>query len=463
MFTRKIVPWLAAGQLLGLAALATARPAAGANQQDIPQSETFRPAAVAEVLLNSLHPSALQELAAEVLERSPRIARAKQRAAAVAARAPQVRALPDPVASLRLFVLPPETRVGPQLLSVSLSQRFPWFGKLALAERAALLEATAVETKIEVVRLDLLLETRRLAYELAFLKAHRDAIEAERSALVRFEKAAQARYASGTGMQQEIVRIQAQITRVDTLRLEIAERRITLLSALNILRDRPANEPVELPPLPELSDVRFDLEVLRRIASENRPELAAIDSHIAAHATLEELALRQFRPDLTLGFSYTAVEGRGDTVGRSNPPEDNGDDILALTGSLNLPIRRGRLEAAVEEARAKRWAAEEEKRQVLAEIEGTLGDLAARIPLLHNHLQLLETVLLTQAREALRSAEIAYGTGKLSAVDLLDAEVVLFEVRIAAARTRADLTVALARLERAAGRPLTHLTGSSTP
>ena len=121
---------------------------------------------------------------------------------------------------------------------------------------------------------------------------------------------------------------------------------------------------------------------------------------------------------------------------------------------MNLPVRRRKLEAGVAEAQATRWAAEEDRRRILAKIEGSIGDLTARMPLLFQHQRLLETVLLKQAREALRSTETAYSTGKLNAVDLLDAEVVLFEVRIAAERTRTDLAVAQAQLERAVARPL---------
>jgi outer membrane protein TolC len=179
----------------------------------------------------------------------------------------------------------------------------------------------------------------------------------------------------------------------------------------------------------------------------------AAEAEIAARKTLVELAEKGFRPDVTLGLSYTAVERRGDAAGRTNPPSGNGDDVFALTGAINLPVWRRKLEAGVEEAEALRRAAEENHRRLLAGIERSIGDLAARMPLLFEHWQLLETVLRVQAREALRSAETAYSTGKLNAIDLLDAEVILFEVRIATARTRADLAVARAELERAVARP----------
>lgn len=459
------MPCLALCQVLGLYA-------AGSLQAQQPQ-RTLSPAATdsghpvsgesgnsnwseaADSLLGSIHSASLHDLIAEVLDRNPEIARAERLAVAAEMKAPQVRALPDPVAALALYALSPETRTGPQRLSASIRQKFPWFGKLALREQAALYAASAVRAEVEGIRLDKLTAARKLVYELGFLDAYEDIVNGERSILARYEQAAQARYAAGTGLQQEVVRIQAQITRTDTRLLEISERRASLVAQLNRLRDRPAATRItDSLDANDPSEPAFEATTLHALARSYRPELAASEARIAASSALVSLAEKNFRPDITLGLSYTAVERRDDAAARLNPPEDDGDDILALTGSLNLPIRRKKLEAGLEEASAFRWAAEEAKRSVLAEIESTIGDLATRMPLLFEHLTLLETVLHKQARKALRSAETAYSTGKLNAVDLLDAEVVLFEVQIAAARTRTDLALAWADLERAVAQPL---------
>lgn len=410
----------------------------------------------ASSLLKSIKSRGLREVALEVLERNPEIARAERLAVVAELQAPQLRALPDPVAALSLFVLPPETRAGPQRLSLSLQQKLPWFGKLALREQTALYAAAAARAEVETVRLDLLTKARRLAHELTFLDAYEAVVSTERGTLVRYEGASQARYASGTGLQQEIVRIQAQITRADTRLLEIAERRSKLTANLNRLRDRPMNTPFGELEAYEPPEPIFDPAHLLDLARSRRPELVAAEARIAAGSTLVSLAEKGYRPDVTLGLSYTAVEPRQDRAGRLSPPEDNGDDILALSGSLNLPIRRQKLAAGLEGAQASKWAAEEAKRAVLADIESAIGDLTTRMPLLFEHLSLLEKVLEKQARESLRSAETAYSTGKLNAVDLLDAEVVLLEVQIAAARTRADLAIARVELERAVGQSIEH-------
>ena len=473
---RNLFPWVAVSLLVWIPCSVKAQDATdrvgapGATEttaHSIPVGETVSPRELdgssvglsettssSRILVDALEPAALRALANEVLDRDPQIARAERLAAAVAVRAPQVRALPDPVAALKVFVLPVETRVGPQRVSLSIAQKLPWFGKLALRERIALLEAVAAEEEVERLRLERIEKLRRLIYELGFLAAQQDIVDSERVTLVRYERAAQALYAAGGGLQQGIVRIQAQITRTDTRLLELEERRARLASEINALRDRPAQEPIPAIALPAVGLPVPRLGELRQIADASRPVLAAARARISVAKARGELAEKDFRPDLTLGLSFTSVESREDAPGRANPPPDNGDDIVALSGSFNLPIRRQKLEAGLEEAQSLRWAAEEAERSLLAEIESAIGDLETRIPLLVRHLNLLETVLVKQAQEALRSAETAYSTGKLNAVDLLDAEVVLFEVRIATERTRTDLAIAHAQLERAVGQPI---------
>lgn len=440
---------------LGLALATASFTVPGLAQPASPESPSLSSAPApspARALLASLPSEGLRALGSDVLARNPQIARARHQAAAAAARAPQVAALPDPVAALSLFLLPPETRTGPQRLTLSLQQKLPWFGKLRLRERAALAQAAALEHDIEALRLDLLTKVRRLNHELAFLAASERIVEGERITLARYEQAAQARYAAGTGLQQESVRIQAQITQIDTRLLEIREQHGARLAHLNALRDRPAGTLVTTPPeSPSTSHLKAT--GLASLARLKRPEMTALAARLAAADAHLELATKNRQPDLDLGLSYSVVEKRRDRPGRLMPPPDNGDDVLALSGAVALPVWRHKLTAEVAESQSRRSALEAERRALEAEIDRALGDWTTRLPLLEQHLELLDGVLLKQAREALRSAESAYSLGHLNAIDLLDAEVVLFEVRIAAERTRTDLANGWAELERAVAAP----------
>ncbi|MBZ0090234.1 MAG: TolC family protein, partial [Thermoanaerobaculia bacterium] len=297
------------------------------------------------------------------------------------------------------------------------------------------------------------------AYELGFLSAQEEILREDRDTLVHYEELARARYASGVGLEQAVIKLQAEITRDENRLLDLANRRAALASALDALRDRPAGGmspgivlPDGPPPLSTL-----DLAALRAAAVENRPEVARSRAMIAAAGVGGELAQKEFRPDLTVGLGYTLVGKRQDAPGRAMPPQGNGDDILGVTLGVNLPVWRERLEAGVVEATARETAAEEELRSTLAGIDQSLGELAARLPLLDEQLALFTGLLSTQAEEALRSAEAAYAAGSAGALDLLDAERVLLEVRVGTARMRADSLIARARLEGALAAPLASL------
>ncbi len=61
-------------------------------------------------------------------------------------------------------------------------------------------------------------------------------------------------------------------------------------------------------------------------------------------------------------------------------------------------------------------------------------------------------MIIPQANESLASAEAAYTTGRQDFLDLLDAERVLFQVRLTYHRLLADYWIALTDLEHGVGR-----------
>lgn len=423
------------------------------------------PSGPASEVVASLADPGLRDLAREVLARNPGLAATRARARAAEREAPQARSLPDPMASLTAFLLTPETRVGPQRAMVALSQRFPWFGKLGLREQAALYGAASAWAEVAAGELSLVTETRRLAYELTFLAAWEGILKNDRAILERYEELARTRYAAGVGLEQAVIKIQAEITKVDARLLQLADRRAEVTAAVNALRDRSPVAPVPVVSLPTAKEPKLagDLDTLSARAVALRPEIERADAEISRAETRVDLAKKDYFPDVTLGAAYTVVGTREDAPGRAMPPPDNGDDIFGVTASVNLPIRRGRLDAAVEQAVEQGLAAQEGRRAMETEIDRSLGELVQRLDLTWRQLRLLEDVLGIQADESLSSAEAAYTAGNLSALDLLDAERVLLDVKTATARNRADYAITLARLEGAVGSPVDPATGVATP
>ena len=410
--------------------------------------------AAAEEITASVGDEQLRLLLGAVLQRNPRLARLAAEAAATAQRAPQVKALPDPTASLTWFLLPPQTRSGPQRAAVNIVQRLPWFGTLKIDEQAALWDAAASRSLYEAAKIELLTATRIDMAELRFLDAEARWVREDRTTLEHYSELALARYASGVGIDQVVVKIQAEITRTDTRLLEIAARRAVIVARINALRDRPQTTSV-LPAEPRnTSPVNLDAAEIRRIALDNRPEVVAARARIEAAAARVERAKKASSPNLVFGLNYGYVSKRDDQSAQLNPPEDNGQDILGISGGLSIPLWKASLEAGVEERVMRRLAAEEGLREITASIDAELGDLLHRLPLLEEQIGLYDGVLSVQARQSLHSAESAYAAGTVGALDLLDAERVLLQIRIAEERVRADLDIVYARLEGAVAGPL---------
>ena len=77
--------------------------------------------------------------------------------------------LPDLKFSFTQAIRSVETRVGPQRNAFTLSQAFPWFGKLDLRGQVALQEALAARELYGARQQEVILQVKRSYYELAYL------------------------------------------------------------------------------------------------------------------------------------------------------------------------------------------------------------------------------------------------------------------------------------------------------
>jgi outer membrane protein TolC len=402
----------------------------------------------ADAIVASVTDAAVRNLLEEVLERNPEIAALEARTAAAGHRAVSAKKLPDPRAELTAFVLPPETRVGPQRVAARVVQQLPGGGKLKKSSLANTAARKALAAEIEVLRLELVRKTRALAIEIAYLEEAGRVLSEDVATLGHFEELARARYATGAGLQMDAVQLQAEMTRLEARQSEIDERRATVAAEINRLRDR-SGAPVPAASLEPQALGPLDWEALTRFALRSRPELAADEAEIERAGILTELAADDRTPDFSVGLSYAWVDRRTDV----NVP-DNGQDVLGLSGGITIPLWSTAMDAEVEAATQERLAREASRRATVASIEREIQDLRGRIPEIARRLALLEDVLPVQAEQSFASAEAAYAAGRVGALALLDAERVLLDVRLSAARARADLALALTDLESAIAAPL---------
>lgn len=402
----------------------------------------------ADAIVSAIPNTDLRALLLEVLHRNPDIAALEAAKTAAGHRSTSARKLPDPKAELTAFLLPPETRVGPQLFAARLTQQLPGSGKRAKSQRAEIFESRAIEARIEVLRLDLVTRVRRLAVELAYLDEAGRVLTDDVATLSHFEELARGRYAAGSGLQMDAIQLQAEMTRLEARRTEIDERLAGVVAEINRLRDRPGASvtPIAVEPAPPAN---LDWKALTERALAARPELAVDDARIDRAGVMTELAADDRRPDFSVGLSYAYVDPRKDV-----DVPDNGRDVLGVSGGITIPLWTAATDAKIEAATQDRLAREASRRSTIATIERELHDLRGRIPEIVRRLNLLHNVLPIQTEESFASAEAAYAAGRVDALALLDTERVLLDVRLAGARARADLAIALIDLEDAIAAPL---------
>ena len=384
------------------------------------------------------------------LERNPALLESHARYRAARHEIPQVTALPDPVVSFTQALRSVETRVGPQRNSVTVSQTFPWFGTREMRGRVALLEATALSHLHQAARRDIVARVKEIYYELGYLDAALGLVREEQSLLEHYETLARARYATGQGLQQAVIRLQAEITRVVDRQHLFERQRGTLAAHLNTLRDRPADEPVPTVGSLARPAVDLDREQLHELGKRHRQEVQAASVLVEGSERSIELAKHSGRPDFTASVGVTNVGRRDDPAGLPSLP-DNGKNALTVSLDVSLPVWGAKYRAGVEQANEELRARTRHRTAARNAMETEVQDAVVRLETLGRQIDLLDTVLIPQTEEALRATESAYETARLGVLELLDSERTLIDVRSMRARYLSDFLIALSALERAIG------------
>ncbi len=366
-------------------------------------------------------------------------------------RIPQVRALPDPMVNIMQFIEEIQTRVGPQDTALSISQKLPWFGKLDAKAEMALREALASSEEYQARIREIVASVKRAYFDLAYLDAAIRITEQDRDLLQHFADVAQKRYETGSGIQQAVIKLQAEITQDDNRLLLLRQQRESVVARLNTLMNKPPQQPIPILTELQAPNVEFNLDRLYAIGEVNQQELRAAKYHIERRDQQIRLAKKEYFPDFTVGFNYWVIGDREDTMGKLSPPEGNGDNAYAVSVGFNIPLWEGKLMSGVREARELKLASERAYDRLENQMQYSVRDGVIRAQTSEEQIRLYQNVLIPQAEQALNSTQSAYTTGTLNALDLIDSERFLLNVRTGNARVAADYMTALAEIERAIG------------
>ena len=328
-----------------------------------------------------------------------------------------------------------------------LSQKVPFPGLLSNREAAARARATSASFALEDRELVTASAVEGAWAELGFAQRALGITERNIELLRQLVQIAEAKYRVGTGLQQDVLRAQVELTALLDERLG-RQAAIELASArLAALLDLPAE--VSFPETEDLGDGSALPELLTLSASleAKNARLRSLASEVEEAKRLVRVAELEGYPDFDLGLGYRVRERvAGDPV--------DGDDFLGASITIRLPVNRSKWGAKVAERRALLRRSQASYRGARAELVSILRAAHAELKRADSETALLRTGLVPQARQSLDSSRSGYEVGRVDFLSLLDSQVRLLNAELRLVRAEADRRQAFAALEAAAGEAL---------
>ncbi|MCD6288153.1 MAG: TolC family protein [Candidatus Hydrogenedentes bacterium] len=393
--------------------------------------------------------SSLSDYLAYAALNNPGLESAFNRWKAAIERIPQVTSLPDPKFSYTYFIEELETRTGPQRQRFGLAQMFPWFGTLELRGDVAVELANVEKERYEAEKLSLFYRVKDAYYEYYYLSREIAVTKEMFDLLTYLETVARTRYAVGSASNQDVIKAQVELGKLEDRLNTLRDFRVPLAARLNAALNRPEQTPLPWPDSIPLDRVEFtDAQVMDWLAQHN-PDLKAIDYLMAKEEKSVKLAEKDFYPDFTFGINYMET-------GDARMPNTRGssDDPVAVMLSIDVPIWRQKYRAGMLEAKARYDAAELQRHDKENMLKSQAEMVLYRFRDAERKINLYHDTLIPKANQSLNVAQQTFAAGKLSFLDVLDAERTLLEFKLAYERAFADRAQRLAELEMIVGREL---------
>ena len=380
---------------------------------------------------------------------NPEYASMRHEADAAGERVTPAGALPDPRFRIELMDI---TRMGEQSPTLNpsrvgstkytISQEIPWYGKRDLKREIAEIEADGAQGKARGAWAEIAARLKS-AHAQLYLIGRNEAISREiLDLMVQLEKTAQARYAGGLAMQQDVIRAQIEQTAMKNELIMFDNEARMLTGRINTLLARPASAPLAMPealkPIP--APAKLDFVALEERVRSRNPRLFADDAGIRSAEKKRDLAYKERYPDFMIGVSPVQF--------------DSSVKEWELMVEFNIPLQQSSRRAMERESESMLAAARSRKDATANDLLGELAENLAAIEAARRQEQLVATTLLPQAQMTFSSALASYENGQADFAMLLEAQQQIRKARLSQIKAQAEAQVRVAEIERLLGEDL---------
>ena len=304
-------------------------------------------------------------------------------------------------------------------IGLMLSQALPWPGKLSLNGKVAESEAREIESGV-LPRAALTIEARvrNAWYDLVLARALDRVIDDRRETAAQIEQTTRDRYAAGLAVQQDVLRAQVELARIDELKAAQRASIANQLSELNHLLGQPQGTPIETSSeLPEIATLVEDHDFVAS-ALQRSPELAAAKQSIETGRLRVGVAKKNFYPDFVVS---------GGSMFRGNYAMG---PMWQVGVGVSIPLWLGkRQENLLAEAEARVVAQTADADAVARDLEMRTHERLAQLEAANDVAVLYRDRIIALDELSLESALASYRSGKVPFVTVFEAVNTLYADR----------------------------------
>jgi len=385
----------------------------------------------------------VESLVQEAVEKNPKILAARERHTGLKEKIPQAGALEDPMLGLGVVSLPNNFDFNEEdmtMKEISISQKFPFPGKRGLSEEVAAKEAEAGAAEIDDIANQVARDVKTTFYDLSHVYRGMEVTLRNKRLLEELSRITQTRYSLGQAIQEDIIRIQVEISKLVDDLIMLERKKKALSAKLNYLLNRPPNSPLGRPADIDFKPVAVSIEDLQQKAVEDNPMLKTLKQDIAARGKNIELARRDYFPDFSLKVAYGQREDRL--------------DMYSGMIEMNLPIFvTSKQDRKVAEAYADVRSAQARLDNAQSELFYMIADMGSMAQRMERKIELYRTGIIPQSRLQIDTAMSAYMVNKADFMTLLDSRMRLYRYELDYHEALTEYEKSLAVLEAAVGTP----------
>ncbi|UCC79487.1 MAG: TolC family protein [Candidatus Zixiibacteriota bacterium] len=387
----------------------------------------------------------LGSLITAALENNPGLKAAEKTAEAMDYQVTPTGILPDPMFSVGLSGPIQDSWVGEPMampnVTLGITQKIPFPGKLGSMKNAARYMAEGSRRMADNRRFYLIADVKSAYYDLAYWQSALKTVEENIRYIDDLEQVVREKYIVGKGLQTNVLNAQKTRTQLEDHKLmieqmlETTEQMLARLTGETVYADIRATLP-ESPLLP-----KQDLSSLIMLMKGNNPGLKKAETQVLTQQQMTKKAKLDFLPDLSVGAVY-GIRHENEMFPMFSA------DMFTFKIGFSLPIWAGwKQKNRLSSARAGLKAAEYEYNDTRDRLQFMLSKSALAYERNRSRYELYSESLVPQTEGVLESARASYEVGALEFLDVIMAQMDLFNAQLEKQRSLADALKALAEIE----------------